>query len=323
MRVGVVGDGIAGRTLYRILKRWEFDVDLYGQQKDTKCKVRPCGFGTSASSINIISQLGISPHVYVFGHDNFIRINSRKIGADLHWINKPKILEKIATEVRYDKPCFDDYDLIVDATGVARYCSPTNPEFNDKKGIGYQFRVILPDHAEPAFDAIKGGYLWIIPLGEKEAHIGGGSTILSFNEVKQLVSSHLQEIKPNQIVCSCSGFVNLSGPVFPVVSGKFVKVGESAGLVIPFGGAGICTALESAMVLAHHIHEGDIGGYDGAIRRRFGWLRGVRKILDDSEKGRISFLSLGTSYHALRYQGLRPSLTDLLYIRRSVVKANN
>jgi len=320
--IGIVGDGIAGRTLYRILKMRGLRVDLYGQKKNTNCGIRPCGFGTDAFCVNIIeNRLGISPQEYVLRRDNYIRVNGRRIKGDLYWIDKPKLLEAIATDIRYDKPDIDSYDILVDATGVARAYSPVFPD--DKKATSYQHRVILNFQVDPAFDVIRGGYLWTIPLGEKEAHIGGASTILPSNEVKQLVNSRVEHMHPSTIICGCSESVRLSGPIFPMVTGKIITVGESAGLVIPFGGAGIRTAFESAIMLAAHICRGDIIGYDRAIRKRFGWLRDIRKIVDNAEKGRVSLLSLGASYRTLRYQGLEPTMRNLLYIRKVLVDANN
>ena len=322
MRVSIVGDGIAGRTLYRILKIRGLEVDLYGQEKHTRCNIRPCGFGTSASCIKLVGKLGITPKEYVLRHDNYLKIDGRSIGADLYWIDKPKLLAAITKDIRYDQPDIDDYDVVVDATGVTRVCSPSFPDFADKKAVSYQRRVILNSQAAPAFDVIRGGYLWTIPLGGKEAHIGGGSTILAQDKVEQLVIGYVQEKEPNEITCSCSESVRVSGPIFPVVSGKVVTVGESAGFVVPFGIAGIYTAFESAIILADYIYEDNTAGYDRAMRRRFGWLRGARKILDSVERGQVTLLSLGASYRALRYQGLKPTLMDLLYIRRVLIEAN-
>jgi flavin-dependent dehydrogenase len=322
MRVGIVGDGIAGRTLYRILKMRGVEVDLYGQEKYTRCNIRPCGFATGASCINLVGRLGISPQEYVLRRDNYIRTNGREIKGDLYWIDKPKLIAAIATDIRYDKPNIDDYDIVVDATGVARVYSPVFPDFDDKKGITYQYRVILSGYLAPAFDVIRGGYLWTIPLGEREAHVGGGSTTLPPGELEQVVFNHVKEMKPNEIVCSCSEPIRLSGPIFPVVTGKFITVGESAGLVVSFGAAGIHTAFESAIILADHIYEGNIAGYDKAIRRRLGWLCGIQKIWDSVEKGQVALISLGASYRALRYQGLKPTLMDLLYIRKALIEAN-
>ena len=322
MRVSIVGDGIGGRTLYRLLKMQGAEVDLYGQLNNTKCGIRPCGFGTSVSCINLLGKLGISPKEYVLRYDDHIIVDCRKIKSDAYWIDKPRLLVTITTAVRYDEPNLDDYDLVVDATGIARTCSQPIPKSLDKKGICYQQRVTVNEYVSPTFNFIKGGYLWTTPLGEKEAHVGGGSTVLKANEVKELVHHHVQEIRPSKILCSCSEHIRLSGLLLPLVTGKVVTIGEAAGLVVPFGCAGIHTTIESAFILASEIHKDNLEGYDKAIRRRFGWLRGSRKILDTLERGQIAFLSLGTCYRALRYEGLKPTLTDLLYIRKKLINAN-
>jgi flavin-dependent dehydrogenase len=322
MRVSIVGDGIAGRTLHRILKIRGLEIDLYGQEKHTRCNIRSCGFGTSASCIKLVSKLGINPNEYVLRHDNYLKIDGRIVKADLYWIDKPKLLAAIANDIRYDQPNIDDYDVIVDATGVTRVYSSLFPYFIDKIATSYQQRVILNNRAEPAFDIIRGGYLWTIPLGGKEAHIGGGSTILAQDKVKQMVLGYAREKEPNEIICSCSESVRVSGPIFPLVSDKFITVGESAGLVVPFGVAGIYTSFSSAIILANYIVEDNIAEYDMAMRRRFGWLRSARNILEEVERGQVKLLSLGSSYRTLRYQGLKPTLMDLLYIRRILMEAN-
>jgi flavin-dependent dehydrogenase len=320
MRIAICGDGIGGRTLYRILNMRRLQVDLYGKVKQTKCEIRPCGFGTNAFCIDLLSKLGISPKEYVLRHDKNIIMSGRRIKGDLYWIEKPKLLTAINNHIRYDKPDIDDYDIVVDATGIDRAYSPPISEFEEKTVICYQHRVILKNYVAPTFDVIRGGYAWIIPLGEKEAHIGIGSTMLQPSDVKQLLSNLMQETQPSEIVCSCSEPLRISGPIVPFVNGKFVTVGESAGLVIPFGGAGIQTAIESAIILAEQITEGTLKAYDKIIMRRFGWLRSVRKIVDRLEKGVVTTYNLNTAYRAFRYQGLKLSLTDLLYIRRKLIE---
>ena len=322
MHIAVVGDGIGGRTLYRILKMRKVVVDLYGRKKHTKCKIRPCGYGTSASCVYLLKVLGISPEKYVLCHDDYIIMDGRKIKGELYWIDKPQLLRTIANSIQYDKPFLDNYDLVVDATGIERAYSPQIAKFDDKKVICYQHRIILKEHITPAFDTIRGGYLWTIPLGEKEAHIGGGSSVLESGSIEQLVLRRVQEIRPSEIICSCCEPIRLSGPIFPLVNGRVVTIGEAAGLVVPFGGAGIQTAVESAIILADTMNKDNIKKYDKFMTKRFGWLGNVKNIIDRLERGQLPFFSLGNSYRALRYQGLKPTLMDLLHIRKSLVKAN-
>jgi flavin-dependent dehydrogenase len=232
------------------------------------------------------------------------------------------LLKAIAADIQYDEPELDDYNLIVDATGIARAYSPPISHTQDKIGITNQFRVIMKGDIAPRFDAIKGGYLWVIPLGEKEAHVGGGSVILNYDEIKRMVQEFVHKLKPIQYICSCSEPVRLSGPILPAFHGKVITTGESAGLVVPFGAAGIHTALESAVILSKKIYTDNIPEYDKALSRRFGWLSDLMVIVDELEKGRLSFLNIGTAYRALRYQGLKPNILDLLHIRRTLIEVS-
>jgi flavin-dependent dehydrogenase len=322
MRVSIVGDGIGGRTLYRLLKMQELDVDLYGQHNNTKCGIRPCGFGTSVSCINLLVKIGIPTKDYVLRRDDFILVDHRKIRSDAYWINKPRLLENITTAVLYDEPNLDEYDLVVDATGIARAYSQPVPESTDKIGVCYQLRVIVHEYVLPTFNFIKGGYLWTIPLGDKEAHVGGGSTILEAREIENLVYQHVQEMQPRSILCSCSEKIRLTGIIMPLVNGKVVTIGEAAGLVVPFGCAGIHTSIESAFILAEELRKNNLERYSKSIKRRFGWLNGSRNILDSIERGRVTYFSLGSCYQALRYEGLKPTVTDLIYIRKRILSAN-
>jgi flavin-dependent dehydrogenase len=323
VRVAIMGDGVAGRTLCRLLKMRGLEAELYGKKMETKCGIKPCGFGVSASCVSLVTKLGILPKEYVLRRDDYIIINGRRTRGDLYWIDKPKLLKAITAGVQYDEPELDSYDLIVDATGIARAYSPPIPYSRDKIGLTYQHRVITNSEVTPGFDAVRGGFLWVIPLGKKEAHVGGGSVLLPPNEIKRMVQELVDKLKPAQHLCSCSESVRISGPIFPAFHGKVITTGESAGLVVPFGAAGIHTALESAIILADKIYQDDVSEYDQALRGKFGWLSDVRVILDELEKGHLSFLRIGTAYRALRYQGLRPTLSDLLHIRKTLIEANS
>ncbi len=323
MRICITGDGVGGRTLYHLLKKRGFDVDLYGQENRTKCGIRPCGFGTSESCIHLLKKIGISTEKRLLHPFDYISQDGRKIKGTLYGIDKPGLLESIATDIRYDKPDMDSYTLIVDATGIARAYSPPVTKHIDKKALCYQHRVISKEKIVPVFNAIRGGYLWIIPLNEREAHVGGGSTILPPGEIKQMVHRLVEDMNSDEIVCSCSEPIRLSGPIFPLVNEKVVTVGEGAGLVVPFGGAGIQTSIESIIILSNLIDKDHLRGYDKAIRRRFGWVCESKKLWDDLERGKIKYSKLGTAYYALRYQGLKPTLLDLLHIRRMLIEANS
>ncbi len=322
MKVGIIGDGIAGRTLYRLLKSQFVPTDLFGEHKRTRCGVRPCGFGTSAACVDFVRRLGILPEQYVLGRDHCITIGGRRIAGELYSIDKPALLKALSTDVRCDAPALADYDLLVDATGSRRAIAPRVSGVAEKTAAAYQFRAQVDTRPLPAFDPIRGGYLWTIPLTDREAHIGGASTLLPPTAVEKLVRNYLRERQTGKLVCSCSETLRVSGPLFPLVSGNVVTVGESAGLVVPFGAAGIHTALESAVILAGHIAAGSLAGYETAIRKRFGSFTAARKIVDGVDAGHFAVTGLATAYRALRYQGLRPTIPDLFDVRRKLLAAS-
>jgi len=292
-------------------------VEIFGRRNRTACGVRSCGWGTSGSCIQLLARLIDYPVRLILRHDSFVILDDRRVKGDLYSVDKPKLLNALYPDVRYDAPNMDNYDLVIDATGISRALMP--PAQNDKQARNYQYRVRTGVKIHPSFDVIKGGYLWTIPLGENEAHVGGGSVELPDGQIRRLVRERVEEYG-GEVVCSCHEPIRLSGLVLPLMKGKVVAVGESVGTVVPFGGAGIHPSIEAALILAKHIVERDLLGYRDSLWRRFGWLNGARGIIDNLPQ--LPLFSLPLSYRALRYQGLRPSMGDLLYIRRKLLKVN-
>jgi len=316
-KIAIIGDGVAGRTLARVLNQTGLEVKLFGRRHRNACGIRGCGWGTSVFCIDTLVKMGLYPGEFILRHDRFIELDGRRVKGNLCAIDKPKLLEALAGNVRYDKPDIGDYDLVVDASGLSRQLLPPAPD--DKLARNYQYRCVTRDKAFPAFDVIRGGYLWTIPLGDTEAHIGGGSTSLSQGEIKGLVEGRVQKYR-GEVICGCYELIRLSGLILPVVNDRVVAVGESAGLVIPFGGGGIHPSIEAALMLARSIADDNFGRYNRGMRAKFGWLRGARKVIDNLN--RMSLLSLPVACRALRYQGIKPTVVDLLYIRKRLIEAN-
>jgi len=128
------------------------------------------------------------------------------------------------------------------------------------------------------------------------------------------------DVIKGEVVCSCYEPIRLTGLILPAVNGRVVAVGEALGAVIPFGGGGIHPSIESALILAECIVRDKLEDYNRVIKAKFGWLGKVRRIIDNLED--VSLLSLPIAYRALRYQGLKPSGGDLLYIRRRLMAYN-
>jgi hypothetical protein len=107
-----------------------------------------------------VRRLGIAPEEYVVGHDRGITIAGRRIAGDIYSIDKPRLLAALSDDVRYDTPSLDQYDLVVDATGVRRAVAPPIPAADDKIAAGYQYRARIDGRPLPSFDPIYGRSPW-------------------------------------------------------------------------------------------------------------------------------------------------------------------
>jgi len=319
MKVAIVGDGVAGRTLAWLLKETGLEVKLFGKKHRNACGIRGCGFGTSGSCIQLLGRLNLNPVNFILRYDRFVLMDGRKVRGDLYAIDKPKLLKVLASDIIYEQPNLSNYNLVVDATGLSRQLLPSAA--NDKLARNYQYRVLTRGKVFPAFDLIRGGYLWTIPLGDREAHIGGGSTQLPLKKIKELVEERVRGYK-GEVVCSCFEPIRLSGLIPPLITNNIVAVGEASGTVVPFGGGGIHSSIESALILAECIVRDKLENYNRVMKVKFGWLRKARRIIDNLDDGRVSLWSLPAAYRALRYQGFKPTIADLLHIRRKLIETN-
>lgn len=320
MKVTIIGDGVSGRLLYYLLQRKGIQSQVYGIEHKNRCGHRGCAWGISLDGLSYINKLGIGTASCMIRGDSCVAFNGRKVNGELVTIDKPHLLSLMTERINYGTPDMDA-DIIVDATGISRTVNPTIK--NEKVAINFQYRVRLNAPLwHPEVTNISGGYIWEFPLAGYEAHIGGGSTTLSADTIKQAVWEQVKSRNPQHVICGCSEPIRLSGLIMPVVAGKTAFVGEAAGMVVPFGGGGIHLAAQAAYLLAKNIAAGDLQGYNRDVGRYFRWISRTRKIVDDMEKGKISLLSMTDALTALRYQGMKPTIGDMLYIRKKLIEAN-
>jgi len=315
-KIAIVGDGVAGRYLYRLFKERGQAVTLFGKEKGNECGIRSCAWGTERKFLKLAAVGDIDPNEFILNEFKEAVINGVRVKADFFTIQKPQFLHALADneEIHFLRPTggiapdmgwamtfvTKDYAHVIDATGVSRVVLP--PPFDDLLIPTTQYRlrssIPLPD-LPMAVEMGHQGYLWIFPLGATEFHYGCGSltgnpvqllrdyadgsyTNLFFKVYGTDLYEHAHKIEQ---VCACSSRVRLTGPKLsqPFIRGKVWGVGESIGCVSPLAGAGITPAMECALILLEEI--GNAEGYTRAVLKHFAHYDREREILDKLRRG--------------------------------------
>ncbi|MCU1393605.1 MAG: geranylgeranyl reductase family protein [Ilumatobacteraceae bacterium] len=145
-----------------------------------------------------------------------------------------------------------------------------------------------PLHAEPWIetaldlrdrnDRAVPGYGWVFPAGDGTANIGVG-LLSTFRDFKTVNTAHLLETFAQGIAerwqidpaaplrKAASGRIPLGGSVAPTAGPTYLVVGDAAGVVNPFTGAGIDYAYETARLAAEVLHEALEGNDASALQR--------------------------------------------------------
>jgi len=299
MKIAIAGPGVAGSYLYRLLylDRPNHEVDLYGlPEQSTECQIHSCAWGVADAFKDLLHHLELNPSDYILRRFDKIQIGEIEYPALFYTIDKPRLITDLqsGTEIRYGTVPMQDYDYIIDATGVARAYLPP-PHGGDVRCPTYQNRLVLdrPRYAPPVIFPGKAGYAWVFPLSHTEFHVGAGS--LLENPYDLLRRSNLFPLRPDpqhgvSIRCACKSAIRLSGPsaAAPYFYKKVIGVGESIGCVSPIIGEGIVPAMECANVLIDHIRESviQIPAYIDAVQSTFAWMDAERAVMDKLVSGK-------------------------------------
>jgi flavin-dependent dehydrogenase len=178
-------------------------------------------------------------------------------GKKVHW----------EEQIKDAKGRLDDFDLVVDATGMHRSMLPKvegdilipSLEYQVKsKELPYDDFVIRP------YPGIT-GYWWYFPLGDGMAHVGAGDLRGAYRgELDEFVKKYNCEV-----LRRIGRPVRVTPPKLmePFFQGKVVGVGESIGTVYPMLGEGIIPSMQCANLFVEHL--GDPEGYRRAVLKHF------------------------------------------------------
>lgn len=298
MKVAIAGAGIAGGYLARLLGQNGTAVDVYdGMIHDTRCGYRSCGWGAPVRIAPYLAEVGLDLSDYLIEPMTSMNFDGLVATTPLWTIDKPGLIRDLVKDTRVigrnlDVPGAEEYDLVVDATGIARALLP--PCRTDLTLPTVQHRVIVHplngDRLEPGIygNRIPGlGYLWIFPLGKSQYHIGIGGIGIATHDI--LMDRFYQDSADRfsfSKICGCKGVVRVASPSYSQpfyrredgTSRLIVGVGESIGTVSPFTGEGIVYSLECARIFADSMQDPD--AYTRAVLSRFGWMKKERETLD-------------------------------------------
>ncbi len=284
MRTAILGAGLTGAYLYRLLSGQGRQVDVFGRDPGTRCGISPCAWGTSRGFAELLKEAGIDASVYSLSHADHVCIDGLTVEADLFTFDKQRLIEDMLAGARINRsqPEAGLYERVVDATGVARALLP--PIVDDFTLPCAQFRVRTDETLDNRIELGGIGYAWCFPLSNHDYHIGCGSSFSDPIERLKALDWIGSNGTPRKIVCGCKGEIRLASPhaSLPFVVHKqgyeVWGVGEAIGCVAPLAGDGIVPGLKSARLLLEWWDDPD--GYTRAVLQEFGWMKKERAVVD-------------------------------------------
>lgn len=279
MKIAIAGAGMAGTYLYRLLREeGAHEVVLYDEAKRTGCGQRPCAWGMAPSSEyrRLVGRF-LDPERYVKRRVNRIIVDGVSLGADLLTVDKPAMIRDMAggATLKYGPLDPEEYDLVVDATGVERAYLP-HVEGDDLVAELCQYRLQTEEDLGTWFSTSRSGYGWCFPLGDQEFHVGYGNLPPYEGEGLDTIDATVTE---SRVKCRCQSRIRLSSPYHsrPFMRGNIVGAGESIGTVGPLGGDGNLYAMQCAEMLFENLD--DLVRYQEVVLHCFDWMREERDVL--------------------------------------------
>jgi|TARA_B100000315_G_scaffold129259_1_gene118926 flavin-dependent dehydrogenase len=278
MNIAIIGMGVAGSYLSSMLSQ-EHQVSGFDRlQKENFDAV--CAWGTAKAGIEIFAKncgLNFEDYITFTGKEMLVEVNGEMVDIDLMGLccfDKIRFINDMADGINIEFGKYvskntlnDDYDMLVDSTGLIR---PLLPRVKEDLLIPcMQYRVKYND---PPFDDFYvkpfpglSGYFWYFPLGDGFFHIGAGDYYQRHNEE---ISNFLKKY-PAEIVKKNGRPVRISPPSLcePFYEGKVVGVGESIGTVYPILGEGIIPSLQCADLLLENLN--DLSNYRKRVLEEF------------------------------------------------------
>ena len=320
MRIAIIGAGVGGRALYRLLEiEGGNDVEIFDIKQTTKCGISPCGWGVRMGDfLNVHEDLQMQVQTIRRCYC-VLQVDGMDVPCSLCTFDKPRFMDQMChpKHVIREPPELAEYDLIVDATGSARAILP--PITDDLKITCRQAKYRTSATGRIAiFPSTSVGYAWGFPISDSMVHIGQGAMKWDPSlgippETDKAKSQY--DVYGESPECACISDVRLLTPRYctPIVHKNVVGVGEAAGCVGPMCGAGVIPAIRSAVLLADNID--DLQRYEQMLISDFSFLDREVRIVRKLDAGRrLSLIDLACLYRNCRRFGISPGWRELVKI---------
>ena len=325
MKLAIVGGGMTGAYLFRLLKNEGCQVHLYDREQGTGCGIKPCAWGASANFVELVENAGLDAEKYVLQRIDHVHIDDVGFKADLITFDKPKLVKDLLGDapIHFSPLPTGKYDRVIDATGSTRALLP---EIEDD--IIMECRQYLIETGEPLENRIRLGgigYAWCFRLSRNRYHVGCGSLLDDPRRILEKLG-WLESSSPRyekKILCRCVGNIRLTGPhlsrpFFVNGPGEGIwGIGEAIGCVAPLAGDGIVPGLRSVLLLLESWD--DPWKYTGAVLDEFRWMNDERAVVDRMRKAEgIGILDAMVLKRNSKRMGMRVGLRDALTLLRNL-----
>ncbi len=285
MKVAIVGAGMTGAYLRRLLRDREHEVDIYDRGPGTRCGISPCAWGTSKGFSELLKHAGLDLGKYLLRRFEYLMMDEIRVKGEFETFDKPGVIKDLlqGVEVKRGKINPAEYDRVLDSTGVSRAFLP--PLQNDLILPCVQWRIRSDAGRENRIKLGKIGYAWCFPLSENEYHVGCGSLLSDPRKITKELGwiETMTASSRGKILCACSGKIRITSPLFsqPFVMNhgpvQIWGVGEAIGCVAPLAGDGIVPGMRSAQLLLENWDDPE--AYRTAILQEFKWMESERRVI--------------------------------------------
>lgn len=287
-KIAILGAGMTGAYLYRLLGTKAYRIDLFDKGPGTRCGLTPCAWGTSRGFQELVQAAGLEPSKYILKHFDYVLMDGLKIKADLMTFDKSGLIKDLlqGAEINQGVPDRRQYDRTIDSTGVSRALLPPIRDDILLPCIQYRIKTEAPFGNQIKLGGI--GYAWCFPLSDREYHIGCGSLKADPHQIIKTLGWVGNNDPTRTRLCACGGRIRLTGPHLaqPFVtrdeSGEIWGVGEAIGCVAPLAGDGIVPGMRSVQLLIKWWD--DAAGYARAVLKEFNWMKDERRVIDKLRK---------------------------------------